>query len=128
MHAHVCTYYIEENDGTKYLCSLYFIGNELLRDHYVKTELFTAELMVLVKPFTSKMRRRREDQKTNSLTDQPSSDIAYERLSTLAPTMVVTLWKAEHHHVTLCDEVTRSHLSMARFRSVLLSTCHNHNF
>ncbi|KAJ0451157.1 hypothetical protein HanRHA438_Chr15g0705001 [Helianthus annuus] len=27
-------------------------GNELLRDHYVKTELFTAELMVSVKPFT----------------------------------------------------------------------------
>ncbi|KAM0018772.1 hypothetical protein Hdeb2414_s0026g00677961 [Helianthus debilis subsp. tardiflorus] len=27
-------------------------GNELLQDHYVKTELFTAELMVSVKPFT----------------------------------------------------------------------------
>ncbi|KAF5780824.1 hypothetical protein HanXRQr2_Chr11g0476351 [Helianthus annuus] len=26
--------------------------NELLRDHYVKTKLFTTELMVSVKPFT----------------------------------------------------------------------------
>ncbi|MFS7927152.1 hypothetical protein Hanom_Chr04g00305591 [Helianthus anomalus] len=93
----------------KYVCYLCFIGNELPRDHYVKTELFTAELMVSVKPFT-----RREDRKTNSLTDQPSSVIAYGRLSTPAPTMAMTLWKVEHHHVVLRDHVTRSHLSMAR--------------
>ncbi|KAJ0575911.1 hypothetical protein HanIR_Chr05g0218171 [Helianthus annuus] len=83
--------------------------NELLRYHYVKTELSTAVLMVSVKPFT-----RREDWKTNSLTDQPGSVIAYERLSTPAPTMDMTLWKAEHHHVALRDHVTGSHLSMAR--------------
>ncbi|MFS7931610.1 hypothetical protein Hanom_Chr04g00357941 [Helianthus anomalus] len=47
--------------------------------------------MILVKPFT-----RREDQKTNSLTDQQSSVIAYGRLSTPAPTVTVALWKAEH--------------------------------
>ncbi|KAJ0569431.1 hypothetical protein HanHA300_Chr05g0166111 [Helianthus annuus] len=60
--------------------------NELLRYHYVKTELSAADLMVSVKPFT-----RREDRKTNSLTDQPGSVIAYGRLSTPAPTMDMTL-------------------------------------
>ncbi|MFS7899134.1 hypothetical protein Hanom_Chr10g00890611 [Helianthus anomalus] len=36
----------------KYVCYLCFIGNELLRGHHVKTELFAAELMASVKPFT----------------------------------------------------------------------------
>ncbi|MFS7921075.1 hypothetical protein Hanom_Chr03g00232421 [Helianthus anomalus] len=78
-------------------------GNELLRDHYVKTELFTAELMVSVTVY-----------QIGKLTDQPTSVIAYGRLSTSAPTMAMTLWKVEHHHVVLRDHVTGSHLSMAR--------------
>ncbi|MFS7972065.1 hypothetical protein Hanom_Chr09g00840241 [Helianthus anomalus] len=43
----------------------YCRGNEQLRDHYVKTELFTAELMVSVKPFTRQRRliRRRQSKK-----------------------------------------------------------------
>jgi hypothetical protein len=38
-------------------------------------------------------------------TDQPSSDMAKGRLSTPAPTMAVTLWKAAYHHLAFLLEL-----------------------
>jgi hypothetical protein len=54
-------------------------------------------------------------------TYHPSSDKAYGRLSTPAPTMAVTLWKAEYHHLAFLDEVIGSQSSMAFSFEVLSS-------
>jgi hypothetical protein len=47
--------------------------------------------------------------------------MAYGRLSTPAPTMAVTLWKAEYHHFAFLDEVIGSQSSIAFSRAVLSS-------
>ena len=51
----------------------------------------------------------------------PMLDMAYGRLRTPAPTMAVTLWKVEYHHLAVLDDVIGSHSSIALSSSVLWS-------
>ena len=48
--------------------------------------------------------------------------MAKGRLSTPAPTMAVTLWKAAYHHLAFLDDVTGSQSSIF-FCSAVLSSC-----
>lgn len=53
----------------------------------------------------------------------PSCDMANGRLRTPAPTMAVTLWKAEYHHFASLDDVMGSQSSIAFSFAVRRSTC-----
>lgn len=48
-------------------------------------------------------------------------DMAYGRLRTPAPTMAVTLWKVEYHHLAVLEDVIGSQSSIALSSSVLWS-------
>ena len=53
----------------------------------------------------------------------PSSAMAQGRPRTPAPTMAVTLWKAEYHHFAFLEEVIGSQASIAFSFSDRVSTC-----